>query len=416
MERRTFLELGTSLATVPFMMGAKNNPHAPFKKLTPKGEKAVVFIMLNGGNSHIDFTHANPNAINGMHAINGSIATKTPDLWFGADFTKLANISDKLNVVHSYHHKNNNHFNGQCIQVSGKNSIGVDQTEPAYGSFISKIYGTSNEENGLPMYLQVSRSDGLQGAWLGSAYNPYDTNNRNTDDLVLKLSPERFSQRLKFLEAIDKGFNQRDKQADVMSKLREQAVSMISGNIKDTFDISLEKPETLEKYGNNSFGKSLVMARRLLEAGGRFIHMGVGGWDMHSNISQGMKSQGSQLDNALSTFITDLEQRGMLQNTLIVLCSDFGRTPKLNNGNGGNPGRDHWGNLCSLVFAGGTSEKGRLIGKADRLMTIPEEKPFTPKDVAKTIFDHFDINNTQFTTAEGRPMWMYEKESTNILS
>lgn len=412
MQRRNFVQLGSSLFTLPFLTGAaKVNPHASRKKLS-QGEKSVVFVMLNGGNSHIDFTHANPNAIQGMQAVNGSIETKTPGLFLGADFQKLASISNKLNVVHSYSHNNNNHFNAQCVQVSGKKSIGNDQMEPGYGAYISKIYGPSNEINGLPLYLQAAKSSGLDGAWLGSAYNPYDANNKKTDDLVLKLSPERFGQRLKILDVIDKNLVLRDEQLKTMNKLRMQAVNMIAGNLKEVFDIKQEKQTVRDEYGMNTFGDSLLLARRLLEAGGKFVHAGLGSWDMHQNISDGFKRQGPQLDQALAAFITDLETRGMLENTLVIVAGDFGRTPKIN----AQSGRDHWGSLCSLIFAGGKNEYGRLIGKADRLMTIPDENPIKPQDVAKTIFDHFGVVNTQFTTLEGRPMWIYDKEAKNILT
>jgi hypothetical protein len=413
MQRRTFLEIGSSLAAMPFFIGAapRNNPHAPFKKTKLSGEKAVVFVILGGGISHIDFTHSRPDLLNGMHSINGAIETKTPGLWLGGDFTKMAGITDKLNIVHNYHHKTGNHANGVMWQMSGKLSVGDLQQEPAYGTFISKIYGPSNETNGIPLYLKTSRIEGEEGAWLGSAYNPYDANGKNTGDLVLKLEPGRFAQRLKMLAAVDKNGGLLHSQTETMNKLRNQAVNMIAGDLKKAFEIEHESPEVREAYGKNGAGDSFVLARRLIENGGRFITIRTGSWDHHQNISDSMKGQVPAFDKAYTAFIQDLEQRGMLENTLVVVTSDFGRTVRINK----DAGRDHHSALCSLVFAGGTSQKGRVIGKADKNMFGHDDNGSMPYDVAKTIFDHFGVSNTQFTDSMGRPRWMYEKEAVNLL-
>lgn len=412
MQRREFIQVGTSLATLPLFMGAGKNPHAPFQKLKLNNEKSVVFIVLSGGISHLDFTHARPDLIQGQHSINGAIETKTPGLWLGADFPELAKISDKFNVVHNYHHKTANHANGVMWQMSGKVSIGNDQKDPAYGSFISKVYGPSNDVNGIPLYLSTSKIEGEEGSWLGSAYNPYNAKSKNVDDLVLKLDPRRFQQRLKMLEVIDKGGGLRHNQIETMNKLRNQAVNMIAGDLKKAFETQHE-PETMrEFYGNNTTGDTLLLVRRLVENGGRFVTAKIGSWDHHQNISESMKRQSGVFDKALSALITDLDNRKMLENTLIVVTSDFGRTVKINN----QAGRDHHSSLCSLLMAGGKYESGRLIGKADKNMFGPDDNGLMPSSVARTIFDHFGLSNTEFTTIEGRPMWMYEKDSFNILS
>jgi len=409
MNRRTFLEVSSSLAAMPFFMGA-NNPH-----VTPKykGEKAVVFVMLSGGISHIDFTHGNPDLPGNRRSINGEAQTKTPGLFMGADFAKLAGNSDKFNVVHNYKHNNGNHQNAVYWQMSGYANNKADQDGPAYGAYVSKLFGPSNPKNGLPVYLRTSRIDGDGGGWIGGAYGPFETSAEGTKDLVMNLGKDRFDQRLTMLDMLETKMNKEYSHSslDNMTKLRQQAVSMIAGDLRKVFDVNQENAKIREAYGRSQAGDAMLLARRLLQNGGKYISVNIGGWDMHTNISQAMKNTAPRTDQALTAFINEMHEMGMNENVMLVVTGDFGRTPVINV----NAGRDHWPSLVSLLISGGASEQGRLIGKADGNRERPDGDSFEPEDLSKTIFDHFGVQNVQLTDIESRPRWVYLEHAKNIL-
>jgi len=421
MNRRTFLEVGSSVFTLPFLMGA-TNPHFNSKN-KPKANKAksVINIFLDGGISHIDFTHAHPELQSANAPINGPIRTQTPDLWFGADWEQLAKISNKLTVLHSHGHNSANHESAKYMVNSGYFSPRLGSQEyPSRGSYISKFLGPSNSVNGLPVYLRIGKTEGDESGFIGSAYNPFDANDKGTQDLVMNLGLDRFKQRLNILNMVDNNINQQpDQVLKNMNKMRDQAVSMIAGNLKQVFEIKHESEVMRTKYGKNSTGDACLLARRLVESGAQYISVNIGGWDMHTNLSYSLKQRVPQVDIAITALLSDLSDRGMLNDTLVLITTDFGRTPKINSNSGGGVGagygRDHWASLSSCVIAGGTYEHGRVIGKADKTMSAPDTELIRPRDVSKVVFDHFEIVNMQITDQESRPRWVYEKEAINFL-
>jgi uncharacterized protein (DUF1501 family) len=187
------------------------------------------------------------------------------------------------------------------------------------------------------------------------------------------------------LEAVNYHFAQRDKSDSVgaLNTFYDRAYSLISSpKAREAFDIEKEDAKLRDAYGRNAAGQRLLMARRLIEAGVRMVSLTFGGWDMHNAITPGMRNQMPPLDNALTVLINDLEQRGLLSSTLVMVSSEFGRTPKIN----ATAGRDHWPKVFSVMLAGGGVKGGLVYGSSDATATEPESDPVAPADLATTMY------------------------------
>lgn len=413
MQRRTFIEVGASLLSLPFFMGAKN-PH--IKADAKQNNKSVVFLYLSGGPSASELTHSHPEMLPGFRSVTEEIKTKTDGLFLGSNYVNLANKTDKINVVKSYKHENANHQGATYYQNCGNNinvAEGTPNTDPCYGAITSKYFGT-NQENGMPNYVRTQEIRGTDGGgWLGSMFTPFDANENGEKDLTLSISNDRFIQRLKILEQIEKTNRllSSNKQWSASLDIRRQAVSMILGNLKNVFDVTLEDEITKNRYGKTSIGNSLLLAKRLLLNKCKYININYGGWDLHSNIKEGTNRLASPLDMALSAFIDDIEALGLQNDVLLVMTGDFSRT-KLNQ----NAGRDHNPSQCVLVTYGGNYERGRIIGQSSSRDFSIESEPFTPKDLAYTIYDHLQIpKDLILTDVSSRPRHIVNEKARIIL-
>ena len=192
------------------------------------------------------------------------------------------------------------------------------------------------------------------------------------------------------LDQVDEHFRNLEKSdaLDAMDKFYQDAYSLISSKeAREAFDISKEDGKLRDQYGRNAAGQRMLLARRLVESGVRFVSLTYGGWDMHANIKNAFAKQGPELDKAFATLITDLDQRGLLDSTLVMLSSEFGRTPKINK----TDGRDHWPRVFSVVLAGGGITRGQIYGSSDAFATAPEENPLSVEDLATTVYDRLGI-------------------------
>ena len=211
-------------------------------------------------------------------------------------------------------------------------------------------------------------------------------------DLTLPngITEDRFNKRRSLLNTVDDHFRQMEK-SDALSSMDNfynDAYSLISSKeAREAFDMKKESDKTKERYGKNEAGQRMLLSRRLVESGVRFVSMTYGGWDMHSNIEQGFKKQGPELDKAFATLISDLDERGLLDSTLVMMTSEFGRTPKINKTNG----RDHYPRVFSIALAGGVITRGQVYGSSDAFATAPEENPLSVEDLATTVYDRLGI-------------------------
>jgi len=279
------------------------------------------------------------------------------------------------------------------------------------GSVVSHEFGPRNN---LPPYVCVpTMPTNFAGTgYLSSSYAPFSLGSDpanagfSVQDLALPggVDEKRFTTRRSALEAVNEHFAKKEKADNLqaMDTFYQRAYSLISSQkAREAFNINAEPNPVRDEYGRNAAGQRFLMARRLVQAGVRFVSLTYGGWDMHIGIKPGMQSQMPAFDQAYSTLIRDLERTGLLDSTLVMVSSEFGRTPKIN----GSAGRDHWPKVFSVVLAGGGIKKGLVYGSSDSTASEPEDDPLSVEDLATTVYNQLGINADKELMAPGnRPI------------
>jgi len=308
--------------------------------------------------------------------------------------------------------------------VSGANN---EQRFPGIGAIVDRELGP--RRRGLPAYVAVphAASIGLVpgyfgGHFLGTQHNPFQTGgdpNAPTFtvpnlNLAQGLSMERLEDRRTLLHHFDNTRRQLDILAEskAIDRFAQEAYEFVSGSAaRRAFDIGKEDPRLRDEYGRHNWGQSTLLARRLVEAGSTFVTVHFGGWDHHWDLKAGMENYLPMVDSAVSSLFNDLDDRGLLATTLVVLCGEFSRTPKMNDGgNGGapmskgTPGRDHWGDSMFCLLGGGGVKGGQLVGSTDRLGTRPNSRPVVPANIHATIYQVLGIDpKLHLLDPSGRP-------------
>lgn len=353
--------------------------------------KSVIFIFLPGGMAHQESFDPKPYAPLEYRGPLGNIETNVTGVRFSQMFAKTAQVMDKLTVIRSMTHGEAAHERGTHNMFTGYRPSPALQF-PSMGSVVSHEFGPRNN---LPPYVMIPNqpnpyagtgylSSSFAGFSLGA--DPAAPGFRVLDlNLPGGVDESRFNRRRKLLDVVNGHFQQREKsdQLDAVDTFYQRAYSLVSSQAaREAFDIDKEDPKLRDEYGRNQAGARMLMARRLVEAGVRFVTLTYGGWDHHDNIEGQIKRQVPALDQGFSALIRDLDRRGLLDSTLVCLCSEFGRTPKINQ----TAGRDHWPKVFSTVLAGGGIKRGVVIGKSDATASEPEEDPMTVEDWATTIY------------------------------
>jgi hypothetical protein len=430
MTRRSFVQLGLAgmaTAGLPQILQARETSQTLGR---PKKDTSVIMLWLDGGPSHMDLYDLKPDAPAEYRGLWNPIRTNVPGMEISELFPRQAKVADKFSIIRSLHHDNGDHFTGGHFMltsrggVSGANNAGRN---PSIGSITSKIRGARLP--GMPAYVSVpvASSIGLRpgyfGAnYLGMSHNPFETNgdpnhpNFTVDNIQLAnaMTVERLEDRRGLLAHFDRMRRELDNSGTMesMDRFEHAAYDMVvGGKAREAFDLSNEDPATRERYGRTSWGQSTLLARRLVEAGTTFVTVHMGGWDHHWDLKKGMENYLPQVDMAFSSLITDLADRGLLDSTLVMICGEFSRTPRMNNGgNGGppgsmgTPGRDHWGNAMFTVMAGGGIQGGRIVGATNRLGESPADRPVEPCDLHATMYHVLGIDpTTHFLDHGGRP-------------
>lgn len=394
MLRRSFLQVGTFAGINLAQMLALRADQKRYDFL-PAWAESVIHIFLPGGIAHQEFLDPKPYAPLEYRGDVNTIKTNTGDI-ISDKFPGLASIADKYTIVRSVTHGESAHERGTHNMFTGyKPSPAL--IYPSFGSVISHEYGNRNN---IPAYICIPNSPNefAENGYLSSSYKPFslgsDPANKNFEVLDLSLYKDvdldRFSRRKSALESINQQFNTKQNSDNVkaMDTFYEQAYNLImSENAKNAFNLDLENEQTKERYGKNEAGQRMLLARRLVEGGVRMVTLTYGGWDMHNGISQGMKNQAPALDKALTALLTDLDERGILDTTLVMVSSEFGRTPKINN----DAGRDHWSKVFSVLLAGGGIKRGLIYGASDATASEPETNPVSPEDLACTMYNQLGI-------------------------
>lgn len=371
--------------------------------------KSCIHIYLPGGMAHQETFDPKPYSPIEYRGEMGTIKTNTGEVVSEA-IPKLAKIADKIAIIRSMTHGEAAHERGTHNMFTGYRPSPA-LTFPSFGSIISHQYGP--REN-LPPYVCVPNqpNEFAGSGYLSSSFAPFSLGSDPASggfkvrDLNLPggVDPDRFARRRSALEAVNYYFQQRDKSDNVgaMNTFYERAYSMISSQkAREAFDIGKEDAKLRDAYGRNTAGQRLLMARRLVEAGVRMVTLTYGGWDMHSNITRSVKGQMPALDQGLAMLINDLDQRGLLDSTMIMVSSEFGRTPKIN----ATAGRDHWPKVFSVMMAGGGIKGGTIYGASNAIASEPEDEPVGPEALAATMYHQMGIISDKEIMAPGdRPI------------
>lgn len=401
--------------------------------------KSVILVYLQGGPSHLDLWDPKENVPANVKSVFKNIPTKIPGVNFTEIMPKLAQVNDKFTMIRSMSYSPNGLFNHTAaiyqihtgyttdkVSASGQLEPPSPKDFPTLGSNIIKMKPMTVPMLPfvmMPRPLQESNVVGKGGAagFLGKAYDPYllyppgdDMDMTKMDrisvaDLQLRedLTPERMSRRATLRETIAKGMPDIEKAVGKyeLNSYYDKALGLVlSGRAREAFNLKAEKDATREKYGKNTFGQCLLLARRLVEAGTRFVEVNWPkvansdnhSWDVHVDLSKRMKTQAApMLDAGLSALIADLDERGMLNDTLVVCIGEFGRSPQRGVSTSGNQnnddGRDHWPYCYTSVIAGAGIKRGYVHGKSDKTASAPIEHPVHPTELLATIYHSVGI-------------------------
>jgi len=363
--------------------------------MLPIKAKSVIHVFLPGGMAHQESFDPKPFSPLEYRGELKTVKTKTGEV-FCESLPNLSKCADKFSVIRSMTHGEAAHERGTHNMFTGyKPSPAL--SFPSIGSVISHEFGPRNN---LPPYVCIPNqpNEYAGNGYLSSSYAPFSlgsdpaSGNFQVRDLRLPggVNEKRFARRQYALEVVNNRFagQQQADAVQAMDTFYERAYSMIaSPQAREAFDIDKEDGKLRDQYGRNQAGQRLLMARRLAEAGVRLVTLTYGGWDMHNNITAGIKRQMPDLDRGLATLISDLEQRGMLEETLVMVSSEFGRTPKINS----NAGRDHWPKVFSVMLAGGGIHGGLIYGTSNATASEPESDPVSPADLMTTVYHQMGI-------------------------
>jgi hypothetical protein len=373
-------------------------------------DKSVIWLWLSGGPTHVETFDPKMTAPAEYRSVTGEVQTVLPGVSFGGNFEKMAAVADRLSVVRSFAHTNSGHSGGTHYVMTGYDNRladnGGNPDRPFLGSIVSRIRGTNHPETGIPTYVRMGGIYADGPAFLGTAYGPFDPAGEARRNMALAVDQQRLANRRSILDGIDNLRREIDRKGlmEGLDSFEQQAFNLILSRSQQAFDLKYEDPRVVDRYGKG-LGEQMLMARRLCESGCGFVTINYGGWDMHSGIKQAMDQRGPAVDRAVAALIEDLDQRGMLDNVLLVISGEFGRTPKIN----GSGGRDHWAPLSTLALAGGGLRMGQVVGESAEKVDVPRTTPITPQDLMATIFHVLDFDRrVQFTNQSGRPTYMIE--------
>ncbi len=455
--RRTAIQAG-AVGLLGLGLGELNALRAERKSAA----KSVIYIFLSGGLTQHESFDPKPDAPAEIRGEFGTTATKTPGLRITEHLPKLAACSDKWCVVRSLTHKTNDHSLGHHIMLTGRSDtpVGFSGNKPSqtdHPSLAAVAGAVTKPRNNLPPAIVLperlvhysgrvipGQFAGVMGRardpWFieAAAYEPkaygafpeYEFDHQERDykfqrksftipDLSLPqgVEAERFNQRLDVLKHLDAQRKVLDSAASTgaFNRTRADAASLLTdARVRAAFDLNKAHPRDLDRYGNNAFGWSCLMAARLVEAGVNLVQVNLGNnetWDTHGNAFPHLKEKLlPPTDQCLTALLSDLEQRGLLDSTLIVMAGEFGRTPKISTltqfykGSG----RDHWGAVQSVFLAGGGVKGGRVVGSSDKSGGYPATDPQSPENMAATIYSALGLPKTAaWVDAENRPHHLY---------
>lgn len=381
----------------------------------PAKAKSCIFLFLEGGPPHMDMFDPKPDSPSDYRGPFGTISTSVPGTFVSEHLPLSAKIADKYTIIRSHSHNDNGHTTGYHLVMTGhkpsfadgNNPVPNNETYPSLGSVVSRALG----QNGpLPPYINLPHAMAAGGpGFYGAQHAPFviDADPSQPDfkvrDLLSSATTDRQALRNRLLAGIDDLEKSRlHGPAKTLSEYYERAYSLItSPEAKKAFNIHEESDKKREEYGYSQIGQCALLARRLVEAGCRFVGVDSPGWDVHFNC---FPSLGKDLippsDRAFSALINDLDNSGLLDETLVVMMGEMGRTPKIN----AMAGRDHWSMAQSIILAGGGIKPGQVIGATDEHASAPITTPVTVPDLLRTILTLMGVDTEKMHYDQlGRP-------------
>ncbi len=362
---------------------------------------SAILIWLAGGPSHLDTWDLKPDAPLEIRGSFKPIETKAPGMRISEHMPKIAQQADKICVVNSVTSPTGAHEIGTHYMLTGFLPL-PGFAVPSYGAVASNLLGP---RSALPPYISIQQPSSEMGAgFLGAALNPFcpggDPSNPNFRVRDLEppqgISMEKLDRRRALRDVVDSAFKAHEKGSDrakAVDSFYNRAYSLLSSTeARGAFDLKKEPDSVRDAYGRNTFGQSLLLSRRLVEAGVRFSTVTLGGWDNHSNIFNALgNGMLPRFDQSFAAFLDDMNQKGLLKRTLVIVMGEFGRTPIINK----DGGRDHHPRVFSMVLAGGGIRGGTVVGESDSRGMEPASDPVKPEDIAATIYHCLGIDYTQ---------------------
>ncbi len=421
-DRRGFLRvgslslLGLGLSNYLQATGMPSGQAATGITAAHRKAESCILVWLEGGVPQMDTWDPKPNSN------FNPISTNVDGIQVSELLPQVAGHMDKLALVRTVQTKERNHPQAGYEAMTGHRP-NIGEKFPSLGSIICKETGPRNE---MPQYVLVPRpwdwyfphfKDGFSGGFMSADYDPMvipdpSKHDFQVPDLILpkSLSPELVDHRQSFLKVVERHFREKEQLGELgnMDESMKKAMAMLgSDRVKNAFDLSQESEKTKDVYGRDQVGQSMLLARRLVEAGCRFVTASgykYAQWDIHQDNDRQLREDlAPTLDRTLSALLEDLQQRGLLETTLVLVMSEFGRTPDINKG----LGRDHWPDCWSLAMAGGGIRGGQVIGVSDERAAQVNDRLVSLGDVYATIYNAFGIDHTKtYTTPFGRPIYI----------
>jgi uncharacterized protein (DUF1501 family) len=393
-------------------------------------DTSVILIWMSGGPGHMETWDPKPEAVSQFRGPFGAIRTNVPGVQFGELMPEQARLMDKLAVLRSVHHGSGDHTKANHWMLTGYEGPAFNapnfrhQKRPSMGSAVAKLRGPN--QPGMPPYVAVPHLRGgtdnffHYAAYLGVGANPFvvdsDPNlpNFRVKNLTLgtDLTYDRLEDRRQLGQTLDLLRRQSADPLTPLDEHRRAAFDLLtSREVARAFQIADEPDSTRDRYGRHIFGQSALLARRLVEAGVTFVTVNTEPWDHHGTANRLATVPGSKklippVDRAIAALIEDLIARGLYEKTLVVAMGEFGRTPRMNP----EGGRDHWGNVFSVMMGCGGMKMGQVIGKSTERGEYVQDRPISPQDVAATVFHHLGIDgrNIHFMDTQQRPTALIE--------
>ncbi len=400
--RREILQvggLGFLGLTLADWLGTRQAQASPATTTSGERDPSCIFIFLSGGPSHLETFDPKPGAPSDICGPYGVTATSVPGIQISELLPQIARHMDKCALIRSMTSRDGGHSGVHMLS-------GGNRGAASYGAVLQKLKGSSR--SGMPPFVHVGPAGYLPGAGnLGTAFSPFLVANPSQQvrmpefTLAANVSANRFQDRRELLQAVDRARTawQENPAVGEMDNNHRRAVDLLtSDRVRAAFDVGRERAELRSRYGGSVFGQSCLLARRLVEAGTRFVQVNWygepawHGWDVHGADLPGLVRMESplcpRLDQGLSTLLEDLHQRGLLASTLVVVTGEFGRTPRINTAGG----RDHWPQCFSVLLAGGGIPGGTVLGASDNHGAYPVVRPVTVPELAATLYRLLGIN------------------------